>query len=71
MKYRISKYDIFPPQLDDVYAPTWAVEVKKHWWSKWKSIYWTTDTVGNRIPMLFTKSQAIVRLFRLTKNCGL
>lgn len=70
MKYRISKYDIFPPQLDDVYAPTWAVEVKKHWWNKWKPVYWTTDAVGNRIPMLLTKSQAIVRLFRLTKNCG-
>lgn len=69
MKYRIQKYDIFPSHLTDVYFPTYAVEYKRHWWNKWKPLHWTMDATGrNRVPKLFTKSKAIMEIYRLTNT---
>lgn len=58
MKYRITKYNILPAHLDNEDAPTYAVECKKHLWSKWKSMYWCDDALGNRVPRLVAKSEA-------------
>lgn len=68
MKYRVQKYNIFPSHLEDGNSPTYAVERKKHWWSKWKSVYWTTDAVENDIPALLTRKEALKRLSLLIKT---
>lgn len=68
MKYRIQKYNIFPSHLEDENSPSYAVERKKHWWSKWKSVYWTTDAVGNSIPKLVTRKEALEQFYRLTNT---
>lgn len=68
MKYRISKYNMFPLHIDNEYAPTYAVEVKKHWWSGWKSVYWDEDIFGNRVPKLFTKTDALKKFYQHTNT---
>lgn len=68
MKYRITKYNILPAHLDNEDAPTYAVECKKHLWSKWKSMYWCDDALGNRVPRLVAKSEALEQLYRLTNT---
>lgn len=68
MKYRISKYNIFPLHLDDKNAPAYAIEFKKHWWSKWKSVYWNEDMTGNRFPKLFTKLVALEKFYQHTNT---
>ena len=59
MNYRIQKYDIFPSNIEDKDSPTYAIEAKKHWWNKWKSVYWSEGAIGERVPKLFTKSEAL------------
>ena len=69
MKYRIQKYNIFPPHLDNVYSPTYSVEYKKHWWNKWEPLHWTTDATGrHRIPQLVMKSEAVMMIYKLTNT---
>lgn len=65
MKYRIVKYDLFPSYLEDEDSPTYAIEYKRHWWSRWKSLY-RNDCMGASIPKLISKSEALEHFYRLT-----
>lgn len=67
MKYRISKYNIFPSHIEDEDTPTYAVEKKKHWWSRWKSMYWDEGVFGERVPKLFKKSEALEMYYTLMR----
>lgn len=66
MKYRILKYNMLPPNMEDDDSVIYSVECKKHWWSKWKPVSWVDTASGNRIPELLTKAEALKKFYKLT-----